>query len=211
MVHFLVNNLSELYICKCLNKKDQDIKVKYKEQKAFIQKNIIENNKEKQIHENKINKIVYTRCKSCNTKNKQLLDSLLKKFPSTYKLCNNSIDKFLLLLRKGVYPYEYMNDWNRFNETELPSIEDHYSKLHLESITKEDFRHAKNIWSVFKIKNLGKYHDLYVQSDTAQLTDVFENFRTLCLKEYELDPTYFVSTPGLALEAMLKMTKKDYD
>ena len=94
----LVDNLSGLYECKCLNKKDQDIKIKYKEQKMVIHKNM--------IHENKINKIVYTRCKSYNTKNKQLLDSLIKKFPSTYKLSNNNINKFLLLLRKGVYPYE---------------------------------------------------------------------------------------------------------
>ena len=125
----LVNNLSELYICKCLNKKDQDIKIKCKEQKVLIHKNIIEDNKEKQIHENKIIKIVYTRCKSCNTKNKQLLDSLIKRFPSTYKLSKNNTDKFLWLLRKGVYPDEYMNDWNKFNETELPSIKDHYSNL----------------------------------------------------------------------------------
>ena len=66
----LVDNLSELYECKCLNKKDQDIKIKCKEQKVLIHKNIIENNKEKQIHENKIIKIVYSRCKSCNTKYK---------------------------------------------------------------------------------------------------------------------------------------------
>ena len=100
-----------------------------------------------------------------------------------------------------------MNDWNKFNETKLPSIKDHCSNLHLENITAEDYSHAKNVWNTFKIKNLGEYHDLYVQSDTAQLADVFENFRTVCLKEYELDPTYFVSTPGLALEAMLKITK----
>ena len=96
----LLDNLSGLYECKCLNKNDQDIKIKYKEQKVVINKNIIENNKEKQVRENKINKIIYARCKSCNTKNNQSLDSLIKKFPSTYKLCNNSIDKFLLLLKK---------------------------------------------------------------------------------------------------------------
>ena len=59
----------------------------------------------------------------------------------------------------------------------------------------------------FEKKDLGEYHDLYVQVDTAQLTDVFENFRSLCLKEYQLDPAYFVSTPSLANEAMLKITK----
>ena len=100
-----------------------------------------------------------------------------------------------------------MNDWDKFNETNIPSIKDHYNKLQLKNITNEDYDHAKKVWNTFKIKNLGEYHDLYVQSDTAQLADVFENFRTVCLKEYELDPAYFVSTPGLALEAMLKITK----
>ena len=70
----LVDNLSELHVCKCLNKNDQDIKIKYKGKKVVINKNIIENNKEKQIRENKINKPVYGKCKSCNTKNNQSLD-----------------------------------------------------------------------------------------------------------------------------------------
>ena len=62
------------------------------------------------------------------------------------------------------------------------------------------------MWDHFKFINIGEYHDLYVQADTAQLSDVFENFRFLRLKEYQLDPAYFVSTPSLALEAMLKIT-----
>ena len=100
-----------------------------------------------------------------------------------------------------------MTDWNKFDETELSSIKDHYNNLQLKNITEEDHKHVKKVWILFNIKYLGEYHDLYVQSDTAQLADVFENFRTVCLKDYELDPSYFVSTPGLALEAMLKMTK----
>ena len=99
-----------------------------------------------------------------------------------------------------------MNNWNRFDETELPSKKQYYSKLRLEHITDEECEHAKRLWNLFNIKNIGEYHDLYVQSDTAQLTDVFENFRNICLKEYKLDPTYFASTPRLAIEAMLKMT-----
>ena len=106
-----------------------------------------------------------------------------------------------------MYPYEYMNGWNKFNETKLPSINSFYSKLQLKNITKKDYAHAKKVWNTFKIKYLAKFHDLYVQSDTAQLTDVLENFRSICLKEYKIDPCYFVSTPGLALEAMLRITK----
>ena len=77
-----------------------------------------------------------------------------------------------------------MNDWNKFNETELPAIDNFYSKLNLKNISKEDHKHAKNVRNVFNIINLGEYHDLYVQSDATQLADTFEQFRTVCLKEY---------------------------
>ena len=72
-----------------------------------------------------------------------------------------------------------MNDWNKFHETNLPSMKDYYNKLQLKNITKEGYDHAIKVWNTFKIKNLGEYHDLYVQSDTAQLADVFENVRTV--------------------------------
>ena len=96
---------------------------------------------------------------------------------------------------------------DRFDETTLPNIEKFYSKLQLKDISEKDYKHAKKVWDIFEIKILGEYHDLYVQADTEQLSDVFESFRSLCLKEYQLDPAYFVSTPSLANEAMLKITK----
>ena len=68
--------------------------------------------------------------------------------------------------------------------------------------------YAQKVWDVFEINNLGEYHDLYVQSDTLLLADVFENFRNKCLEIYELDPIYFVSAPGLAWQACLKKTSK---
>ena len=111
-----------------------------------------------------------------------------------------------MLLRKGVYPYEYMDSWERFDETSLPDKEAFYSELNLEDITDKDYEHAQKVWKVFGIKNLGEYHDLYVQSDTLLLADVFENFRNKCLEIYELDPIYFVSAPGLAWQACLKKT-----
>ena len=64
----------------------------------------------------------------------------------------------------------------------------------------------KKIWDVFEIENLDEYHDLYVQSDTLLLADMFENFRNMCLNIYELDPVYSVSAPGLAWQACLKKT-----
>ena len=89
------------------------------------------------------------------------------------------------MLRKGVYPYEYMDNWERFNETSLPSKKSFYSSLNMENIEDIDYRHGNNVFNKFKLNNLGEYHDLYVQSDTLLLADVFESFRDMCLKEYE--------------------------
>ena len=114
-------------------------------------------------------------------------------------------------MRKGVYPYEYMDEWNRFNEKVLPSKESFYSNLTLDYITQTDYAHANNVFKKFNINNLGEYHDLYVRSDTLLLADIFENFRQSCLKNYELDPAHFVSLPGLAWQACLKKTNVELE
>ena len=84
---------------------------------------------------------------------------------------------FFLLLRKGIYPYEYMDSWERLHENTIPPKEAFYSELNLENITDKDYEHVKKVWQAFEIKNLGEYHDLYVQYDTFLLADVFENFK----------------------------------
>ena len=129
---------------------------------------------------------------------------LIKTFANIYKFCNGDLNKFILLLRKGVYPYEYMDNWERFDETSLPDKESFYSSLNMENIDDIDYRHGNNVFKKFKLKNLGEYHDLYVQSDTLLLADVFENFRNMGMKVYELDPAHFLSLPGLAWQACLK-------
>ena len=129
-------------------------------------------------------------------------DVLIKRFYNTYQLSDNDINKFKLLLRKGVYPYEYMDSWKRFNETELPSKDKVYSTLNLEDISDDGYAHAINVWNTFNISNLGEYHDLYVKLDTGLPADVFENFRD----KHKLDPAYFLITPGLSWEACLKKT-----
>ena len=91
-----------------------------------------------------------------------------------------------------------MDSWERFNETSLPPKESFYSELNLEDISDKDYLHAQKEWDVFEIKNSGEYHDLYVQSDTLLLADVFEKFRNTCIEIYELDPAHFLSAPGLA-------------
>ena len=137
--------------------------------------------------------------------------TLIKKFPNTYQLCNKDLNKFTLLLRKGVYRYEYMDSWEKFNETSLPNKEYFHSELNKEHITDEDYLHAQKVCNTFKIKNLGEFHDLYVQSDTSLLADVFENFRDNCAEKYELDPAHFLSAPGLAWKACLKKTKVELE
>ena len=82
-------------------------------------------------------------------------------------------------MRKGDYPYEYMDFWEKFNETALPSKEAFYGNLNLENISDEDYTHTQKVWDVFKIKNLGEYHDIYVKVDILLLSDIFENFRNM--------------------------------
>ena len=101
----------------------------------------------------------------------------LKNFPTLYKLCNGNLNKFFLLLRKGIYPYEYIDTWERFDEKTIPPKEAFCSELNLENITDKDYEHVKKVWEAFEIKHLGEYHDLYVQCDSFLLADVFENFR----------------------------------
>ena len=97
-----------------------------------------------------------------------------------------------------------MDSWNKFNKP-LPLVKDcYYSKLNLNGITKRYLKHVKRARDTFKIKNLGDYHDLYVQSDTALIADVFENFRGKCTEIYGLDPAHFLSAPGLAWQACVK-------
>ena len=99
-----------------------------------------------------------------------------------------------------------MDSWESFNETSLPDTKAFYSKLNLENIIDKDNAHAQKMFEELKVKNLGDYHDLYVQSDTLLLADVFENFRNKCIEIYELDPAHFLSAPGLAWQTCLKKT-----
>ena len=152
--------------------------------------------------------------KCCNYNNyykKKFNKDLIKKLKNTCSFCDNDLNKFVLLLRKGVYPYEYMDSWETFNETSLPSKKDFYSNLNMENIDDIDYRHGNNVFKRFKLKNLGEHHDLYVQSDTLLLADAFENFRNTYLKVYELDPAHFLSLPGLAWQACLKKTNVELE
>ena len=147
------------------------------------------------------------KCKEYKKSCTKVTNKAIKNFPTLYKFCNGDLNKFFMLLRKGIYPYEYIDSWERFDENTIPPKEAFYSKLNLENITDKDYEHVKKVWEAFEIKNLGEYHDLYVQCDTFLLADVFENFRNKCIEIYKLDPAHFLSAPELAWQACLKRTK----
>ena len=115
------------------------------------------------------------------------------------KFSDNDFNKFILLLRNGVY--EYMDNCEKFNETTF------YSNLNMEDITNADYMHAKRVCKDFKIKNLGEYYDLYLTSDTLLLVDIFENFRNMCLKIHHWNSVKFLSAPRLAWQTALKKTE----
>ena len=109
-----------------------------------------------------------------------------------------------LLTRKGVYPYEYVNSWDQFNETQLPPVDLFYSNLNMSLISEEDYQHTQRVWKEFGIHNLGDYHDLYLRTDVVLLANVYEAFRDTCLKHYNLNPAHFYTSPGLVWKARLK-------
>ena len=149
------------HLKKVINDKMSKYKIRISDSYRFMQdslSNLVDN-----LSEFKINKIHN--------------DALIIRFYNTYQLSDNDINKFKLLLRKGVYPYQYMDSWKRFNETELPSEDKFYSKLNPEDTSADDYAHAINVWNTFNISNLGEYHDLYIKLDTDLLADVFEKFR----------------------------------
>ncbi|KYN18249.1 hypothetical protein ALC57_09442 [Trachymyrmex cornetzi] len=119
---------------------------------------------------------------------------------------NLNTEDFDLLTRKGVFPYEYIDNVDKLNETSLPPREAFYSSLTGESISDDDFQHATNVWQRFCIDTLGDYSDLYLKIDVLLLADVFENFRDTCIKSYGLDPAHYYTLPGYTWDAMLKYT-----
>ena len=146
------------------------------------------------------------RCKECNGISANSINDLIEKLPRMYKFCNGNYNKFVMFLRKGAYPYEYMDSWKKLNETSLPDKKDFHSELALEDISDKDYEHAQKVFQEYCI-DMSDYHDLYVQTDTLLLADVFEIFSNKYIEIYELDPSYFYSAPGLAWQACLKKTE----
>ena len=151
----------------------------------------------------------------------QFIDSFQFMTASLEKLVKNlNVDEFKflqkfihgdrkqqLLLRKGVYPYDYVDSPEVLNETQLPAQEQFFSKLNDEGVSDEDYMHAQQVWNEFNCMTMGDYHDVYLKSDVLLLADVFESFRKTALETYKLDPAHYITAPGLSWDAMLKLTK----
>ena len=111
-----------------------------------------------------------------------------------------------LLIKKGIYPYEYMDSWDKFSENKLPDKDKFYSKLNMDGVSDKDYEHTCKVWREFGIKNMGEYHDLYLLTDVILLANVSESFRDVCMNNYGLDPANFYTARGLAWKACLKKT-----
>ena len=136
------------------------------------------------------------------------LDNLIKNLPDeAFKYTKQGFKKeqFELMKQKGIYPYDHMDSFDKFNETKLPEQQHFYSILNNEHISDEQYKHAQNVWDTFNLKTMGDYHDLYLKSDILLLADVFENFRVTCMQHYKLDPCHYFTSPGLSWDAILKM------
>jgi hypothetical protein len=116
-----------------------------------------------------------------------------------------------LLLRKGVYPYDYMDGEAKLQETKLPDREAFFSRLRQEECSTENYAHAQQVWHDFGCSTIREYHDLYLKCDVLQLADVFEAFRSMSMREYGLDPAHYVSAPHLSWDAMLRTTRCKLD
>ncbi|KYN27900.1 hypothetical protein ALC57_02694 [Trachymyrmex cornetzi] len=124
---------------------------------------------------------------------------------------NLSEDDFKLLIRKGIFPYEYIDCADKLQDTHLPSRESFYSSLTGDTVSENDYAHAVNVWQQFSVQTLGEYNDLYLKTDVLLLADIFENFRDKCIESYGLDPAYYYTLPGFTWDAMLKHTRVNFE
>lgn len=190
---------------------------------------VIPMNKEKYIS---FSKVLWV--DSIKYKNGKVRDKYLKlRFIDSYQFLPSSLDNLSSILdnsqcleikkeypnelqfknirKKGIFPYSYIDEFSKFDETNLPAAELFYNELRDEHISSEEYQRAKEIWKIFQCATLGDYSNIYLKSDVLLLADVFENYRALCLKTYQLDPAHYFTAPGLSWDAMLLHTRVELE
>ena len=140
-----------------------------------------------------------------------LVSLLLKSGKQNFHHTTKYLGDHDLVFAKGTYPYSYMTDRSKFDESQLPSIENFYNTLNDEPLSSQDYERAQDTWKFFDIKNLQQYHDHYLLSDVLLLTDVFEHFRRDVLRKHSLDCLYYPTLPSLAWSMALKHTGVELD
>ena len=116
-------------------------------------------------------------------------------------------EDFKEIRKKGIYPHEYINSYEKINDTKLPSIDEFYSRLTGKNVSEEEYIRAKYIWKLFKCQTLLYYPKLYLRSDVLIYQILLKILKNVCLNNYKLDPLHFFSAPGLTCEAFLKHSK----
>jgi len=101
-------------------------------------------------------------------------------------------------MRKGIFPYNYVDSITKLADTSIPAKDAFYSRLKSEEFTNEDYKRSKKVWTEFKMKTFQEYLELYNKVDVLLLADVFENFRDICMRHYDLDPAWYYTAPGLS-------------
>ena len=127
------------------------------------------------------------------------LDRLVSNLPKDDLIYTSEVFKgkrLNLMSQKGVYPYDFMDSFEKFDQMELPTKDQFYSVLKDQHIMDDEYNHAKKVWKTFKIKTMGEYHDLYLSSDVLLLTNVFENFRKTCMQYYKIRSMPLLHKPG---------------
>lgn len=197
----------------CHNSKNYDSHIILKNlKKEFIKReiNVRANSSEKFTSFEIDNFIFLDSCQFLSASLSNLVETLKKNGIENFKYLKRHYtnpEEFAMLVRKGVFPYEYLSDLSKFEEEQLPPIEAFYDRLNDETVSSDSYEHAKNVWRKFKCRKFQDYHDLYLLTDVLLLADIFENFREFSLFHYHLDPAHFTTMASLSWAAALKMTK----
>jgi hypothetical protein len=114
------------------------------------------------------------------------------------------------MISKGIYPYDYIDTYDKLYETKLPSIDKFYSKFSNTHCDKKDYEIAVKVWNLFNCQNLLDYHNIYLKGDVLLLADIWENFKNVCYQIYGLDASYYYTAPSLSWSAFMKFTTEYY-